>query len=74
MRGSHTNKNRMPNITARKHITNTRAGVGFCWRTGRYVVLSHAAAAAPDNFHVPSRSRLGEKRTNSFPEPGCSIR
>ena len=45
---------------------NTSAGVGFSWRTGRYVVLSHAAAAAPDNFHIPSRSRLGEKRLTAF--------
>jgi hypothetical protein len=52
----------MPNITARKHITNTSAGVGFSWRTGRYVVPSHPATAAPDNFDIPSRSRLGEKR------------
>jgi hypothetical protein len=28
--------------------------------------VSHAAAAAPDNFHIPSRSRLGEKRLTAF--------
>src|SRR5580700_862497 len=44
MRGSHTNRNRMPNITARKHITNTSAG-GFEPRGERELRLHLIGAA-----------------------------
>jgi hypothetical protein len=56
----------MPNIRAKKHAMNANAGVGFSAITGRYVVLSHAATAAPVDFFSSVWSPLGECRPPRF--------
>ena len=47
---------------------NPNAGIGFCSTTGRYVVLSHPATAAPADFRIPFSSPLNEGRPATFPD------